>query len=584
MGQPIISYSKKGYISPYNNLNNEFENVVIPDTIGTFSPSQPKKSTYNSWAAAYKDVNLHDKNTTKHNRIGNKIVGKGEIGQTKGVSPDIDPTGIANVTKLRQMGFTPEQIITYTKLIRFNSENIQDVLKSEEEETHGEKPTIENVTETGYTAKIEQKDDEKPRSVSFAQTYKNHAMKIATRLKKTELDTKEIAQKEENTLKKLVEKDLISKAVPKVLRKERDRKISRFNTNGNSATLLSEVIEENTDNYAKRGVVLLATVNTTEIAPTLSETSPQENAFPVSKKEENTITKTLEDRQSPQTNVQKVALYGTKTEPSTAVNPFLKRIYSTHSIETSATDKISPSQIPLQEDIVEKIVTGEISQGKTRLDEDILPTENLKHETTKNIIEVVLEIENISEKESAVASVLNSLLVTREDSRSLSGPSSKSVHRKEDMSKTLENLAQKPTESWVDTIKNDEKILTLITDLKLSNFEEKDFITKYVPSYVDPNNPSSWASVSNFSVHEIIHGSEGIYGLTDQARSEISFLIKRHGTIDQATDISQEIKKYGNEGFSNYEEYILSNQKLTIHDYYNEVRSRIASAEKKEHN
>lgn len=113
---------------------------------------------------------------------------------------------------------------------------------------------------------------------------------------------------------------------------------------------------------------------------------------------------------------------------------------------------------------------------------------------------------------------------------------------------------------------------------------EKDFITKYVPSYVDPNNPSSWASVSNFSIYEIIHGAEAVYGLSDQSRSEISHLIKHLGTIDQATDISQEIKKYGNGGFATYEDYILSNQKMTIHDYYNEVRSRIASAEKKEHN
>jgi hypothetical protein len=110
---------------------------------------------------------------------------------------------------------------------------------------------------------------------------------------------------------------------------------------------------------------------------------------------------------------------------------------------------------------------------------------------------------------------------------------------------------------------------------------EKDLITKYVPSYVNPNNPSSWASVSNFSAHEIINGEEGIYGLMHDTRLEISTLLKYLGTIDEVTDTAMTAKKYTN-SMTTYQEYLSDNPKLTIHEYYEEVKRRIAEADKNE--
>lgn len=110
---------------------------------------------------------------------------------------------------------------------------------------------------------------------------------------------------------------------------------------------------------------------------------------------------------------------------------------------------------------------------------------------------------------------------------------------------------------------------------------EKDLITKYVPSYVNPNNPSSWASVSSFSANEIINGGEDVYGLMHDARLEISTLLNHLGKIDEEVDKVLPPKKYTN-AMTTYQDYFTDNPKLTIHDYYEEVRRRIAEADKKE--
>jgi hypothetical protein len=112
---------------------------------------------------------------------------------------------------------------------------------------------------------------------------------------------------------------------------------------------------------------------------------------------------------------------------------------------------------------------------------------------------------------------------------------------------------------------------------------EQELITKYVPSYVNPNNPSSWASVSAFSAYEVLNGAEGVYGLLHDARLEISTLLKYLGEIDEATDAAMPVKKYNN-SMTTYHEYLSDNPKLTVHDYYEEVRRRIAEADKNQKN
>lgn len=109
---------------------------------------------------------------------------------------------------------------------------------------------------------------------------------------------------------------------------------------------------------------------------------------------------------------------------------------------------------------------------------------------------------------------------------------------------------------------------------------EKDLITKYVPSYVNPNNPSSWASVSAFSAYEIMNGPENVYGLMHDTRLEISTLLKNLGEIDEAVDVAQTVKKYTVDNLTSYEEYFSENPKMTIHEYYEEILRRIAEADK----
>jgi hypothetical protein len=110
---------------------------------------------------------------------------------------------------------------------------------------------------------------------------------------------------------------------------------------------------------------------------------------------------------------------------------------------------------------------------------------------------------------------------------------------------------------------------------------EKDLITKYIPSYVNTNNPSSWASISAFSAYEILNGKEGVYGLMHDTRFEISTLLKHLGTIDEATDAAMPTKKYSN-SMTTYHDYLSDNPTMTIHEYYEEVRRRVAEANKNE--
>ncbi len=92
---------------------------------------------------------------------------------------------------------------------------------------------------------------------------------------------------------------------------------------------------------------------------------------------------------------------------------------------------------------------------------------------------------------------------------------------------------------------------------------EKDLITKYVPSYANTSNPSSWASVSNFDAYEILHNPDNVYGLTDQQRLEVSQLILLMQKLILATKSTLDIT-----------------QGITIHTLYDETRRAIASADK----
>jgi hypothetical protein len=141
--------------------------------------------------------------------------------------------------------------------------------------------------------------------------------------------------------------------------------------------------------------------------------------------------------------------------------------------------------------------------------------------------------------------------------------------------KGLETKAQK---SWQDKLGAE---ATVLRNKFISNVNEKDLITEYVPTYVNPNNPSSWASISAFNASEILHGGEGVYGLMRDTRFEISTLLKQLGEIDERVDEAMTEKKFNN-SMTTYNEYLSDNPSITIHDYYEEVRRRIAEADKNE--
>ncbi len=130
--------------------------------------------------------------------------------------------------------------------------------------------------------------------------------------------------------------------------------------------------------------------------------------------------------------------------------------------------------------------------------------------------------------------------------------------------------------SWRESPRTQE-LSSFLSDI--TTLSEEQLITKYIPSYVDLNNPSSWASVSGFSAYEIINGEEGVYGLTSDRRLEISSLLKQLGTIDEELDATRITGKYASKGIRTYQDYISLNPKYTIHEYYDEIRKGIASAD-----
>lgn len=116
----------------------------------------------------------------------------------------------------------------------------------------------------------------------------------------------------------------------------------------------------------------------------------------------------------------------------------------------------------------------------------------------------------------------------------------------------------------------------------LMTMSEEDFITKSVPEYVNPSNPSSWSSVSSFNANEIFNSPNAVYGLTSEQRGEVSSLLKNLGIIDQTVDMNLAHKKYGvaPSYLANYQDYFEKYPKVTVHMYHGEVRSRVAMADK----
>lgn len=132
------------------------------------------------------------------------------------------------------------------------------------------------------------------------------------------------------------------------------------------------------------------------------------------------------------------------------------------------------------------------------------------------------------------------------------------------------NISTVKSVSWKDSERIKE-IKDFLNDLLTTN--EENFFTKYVPSYINPNNPSLLASVSGFSTYEIIHGAEMVYGLQRDNRTEISSLIKNMGILGEELG-----------AWKSWEKYLEENPKLTIHQYYEQIRVVVALGDKSEYN
>lgn len=159
----------------------QLNGATQPKNIGTFVIPEAKKPTkYGGWSVNPQLVDM---------RVG------ADIRKIRSESADVDAFGIENVRKLRQMGFTPDQINAYIKALSFNSENIQQTVGNDYKETISENPVIKE-TETGYTVdispkaeKIEQIKDGEHGVKNFSQWNTNHHIHIIQRSNKKEILT-----------------------------------------------------------------------------------------------------------------------------------------------------------------------------------------------------------------------------------------------------------------------------------------------------------------------------------------------------------------------------------------------------------
>lgn len=159
----------------------QLNGATQPKNIGTFVIPEAKKPTkYGGWSVNPQLVDM---------RVG------ADIRKIRSESADVDAFGIENVRKLRQMGFTPDQINAYIKALSFNSENIQQTIGNDYKETISEK-TVTKETETGYTAdispkaeKTEQIKEENQGVRNFSQWNTNHHIHIIQRSNKKEVIT-----------------------------------------------------------------------------------------------------------------------------------------------------------------------------------------------------------------------------------------------------------------------------------------------------------------------------------------------------------------------------------------------------------
>lgn len=145
------------------------------------------------------------------------------------------------------------------------------------------------------------------------------------------------------------------------------------------------------------------------------------------------------------------------------------------------------------------------------------------------------------------------------------GPTANSVSVHHSLSNTFgDNLSVKNTESWRDLVQS-ESSKKFLNDIATMN--EELLISKYIPSYANSGNPSSWSTVSEFDAFEILQNPNPVYGLTDEQRLSVSELITHMEELTAKTKLNIKISP-----------------KLTIHMLYEQVRRNIASLDKLEQN
>lgn len=550
MGQITPSSEKKSYIPLYSDLGAELNGAIIPKNVGVFHPTKQKGKKGTGWTTNYQ---------------GTRQVGGHEVRATKNSFQESYDYDTESVRKLRQMGFSPEQILKYFEL---------------KKETHRiqEKP-INNPENEAVSIKNEK-------------TLAPKEEIIPASTKETEINTiLESKQKREMDLHiKIITGRSKSVIVPKTIGMEAGNAniLNKEGSRKNTLTILRPFLKEKNTNTEQ-----LTQPQSQPIHEATAFISP-ESITPITPTSTNSV-ESLPKELSPKKIVPINPVSTTEGKEQNGVVLPVSEIKETSLTEEAqtTTEKTTTGDSLSSDTLSEPITTTlqeAIQNPSQEKEKDLPPNEQTHQKPQQNeLAQNPTGISQEKERKLKAAQAVGEVLLARgkylTSSAKWSGPKASDV-RVVSHDNTLDTaLAIKQRESWEDSPKI-QGIRPFLNDL--TSLNEEALFTKYVPLYINPNNPSSLASVSGFSAHEIIHGSETVYGLPHDTRLEISGLLKYLGTIDEITDSVQTVKKYGAGKLYSYQDYLTFNPKLatqiTIHEYYEEVRKRIAEADKIENN
>ena len=462
-------------------------------------------------------------------KLEDRRVGGADIKLVANKSLELENFGIENVRKLRQLNFSPDQTLQYIELLGgLDSFGFDDVLK---------------LTQMGFSP------SGVLRYMELQATKKESGVEISYKKKPSEYTISEIPASNDSSFEK-----------EKMANYSKDSLIVVNNPQLKEGAVVT-VLKPKTVIRPMGQVTQKRVSDITRRFVSLPEKKVEENIQSVNNpKEEVSVINTENDKKNKVTVKEK--------------NPL-----------------IPPNSTPLKEEIRKSFdnlsfvqrMNGGITKKETAplLEKEIssLPPTNITETTSNSKEKEVASLEDSKKydnlKHLAATKIANTLSSYYGDDWSkylmFSGENSKKTKTPEKKDIILSSV-------WGKNL--NEETAVFCGDFTMS---EKDLITKYIPSYVNQDNPLLWVSVIDFSADKILNGQGVVYRITHDTRLEVSTLLKYLGAIDEAIDSSQLVKRYENNKFSGYEEYLSNNPKLTIHEYYEDIRKRVTEANKNEY-